>query len=68
MKIEGAVVLRIVVGEDGVPGDITILRSLGLGLDEKAVEAVRKWRFNPGMKDGVPVPVAASIVVGFRLP
>jgi TonB family protein len=67
MKIEGTVVLRIVVGVDGVPEDISVLRSLGLGLDEKAVESIGKWRFKPGMKDGVPVPVAAQVEVNFRL-
>ena len=44
-----------------------ILRSLGLGLDQKAIEAVEKWNFKPGMKDGKPVPVMATIEVNFRL-
>ena len=53
------------VGRDG---RVRLVRSLGLGLDEKAVEAIRKWRFDPGMKDGVPVNVSAQIEVNFRLP
>jgi len=67
MKFQGAVALMIVVGVDGIPGDISVVRSLGFGLDEKAVEAVRQWRFKPGTKDGVPVRVSAQIEVNFRL-
>jgi TonB family protein len=44
-----------------------VTRSLGLGLDQKALEAVAKWRFKPGMKDGKPVPVIATVQVNFRL-
>jgi TonB family protein len=44
-----------------------VIRSLGLGLDQKAIEAVQKWRFKPGQKDGKPVPVSANIEVNFRL-
>jgi len=43
------------------------LRGLGLGLDEKAMEAVEKWKFRPGYKDGKPVTVAATVEVNFRL-
>jgi periplasmic protein TonB len=44
-----------------------VQRSLGLGLDEKAIEAVKQWKFKPGYKDGQPVKVAATIEVNFRL-
>jgi TonB family protein len=66
-KFQGSVVLAIVVDEKGNPRDIRIIRPLGLGLDQKAIEAVEKWRFNPGKKDGRPVPVQAQIEVNFRL-
>jgi TonB family protein len=67
-KWQGAVLLQLVVDENGVPQDIRIVRSLGMGLDQKAIEAVQKWRFKPGLKDGNPVPVSANIEVNFRLP
>jgi len=58
-KYQGTVVLWVVVGADG--------RSLGMGLDEKAVEAVRRWKFDPAKKDGQAVAVQISIEVNFRL-
>ena len=66
-KYQGTVVLFVVVGADGRPHDIRIQRSLGLGLDEKAVEAVRTWKFEPARKDGQAVAVQVNIEVNFRL-
>lgn len=66
-KFQGTVVLSIVVDPNGKARDIRVVRPLGLGLDEKAIEAVMKWRFKPGMKDGAPVPVQATVEVNFRL-
>jgi len=66
-KFQGTVLLFVVVDEHGNPRDIKVLRPLGLGLDQKAVEAVEKWKFSPGKKDGKPVPVQAQIEVNFRL-
>ena len=66
-KFQGEVVLQVTVDEKGNPRDIKIIRPLGLGLDQKAIEAVEKWRFTPGKKDGKPVPVYAQISVNFRL-
>lgn len=66
-KYQGVVVLKVVVDPAGSVVNPQIVRSLGLGLDEKAIEAVRKWRFRPGYKDGKPVSVIAEIEVSFRL-
>jgi periplasmic protein TonB len=66
-KYQGTVVLYVEVGPDGKAHNPRIVRSLGLGLDEKAMEAVNKWKFRPGYKDGKAVTVAATIEVNFRL-
>jgi TonB family protein len=66
-KYQGTVVLNGVVDPSGRTRDLKVIRSLGLGLDEKAIEAVEKWKFRPGYKDGKPVPVYVSIEVNFRL-
>ena len=66
-KFQGTVVLWLIVGTDGRTRDIRIYRSLGMGLDEKAIEALRRWRFEPGRKDGVPVAVQVTVEVNFRL-
>jgi protein TonB len=67
VKHMGTVVLWLVVGPDGKPRDIKVLRTLGLGLDEKAIEAVKNWRFDPAMKDGKPVAVQINVEVNFHL-
>ena len=66
-KYSGTVVLYIEVDTSGHIRNPRIIRGIGLGLDEKAIEAVNKWRFKPGMKDGKPVIVAAQVEVNFRL-
>ncbi|HET7209693.1 MAG TPA: energy transducer TonB [Terriglobales bacterium] len=66
-KYQGTCVLWLIVGPDGRPRDIKIARSLGLGLDEKAIEAVKNWKFEPAMKDGKPVSVQINVEVDFRL-
>jgi len=65
-KYEGSVLLSVVVGTDGRAADLKVVKSLGMGLDEKAIEAVEQWQFRPGMKAGVPVKVQAQIEVNFR--
>jgi periplasmic protein TonB len=67
VKHMGVVVLWLVVGPDGKPRDIKVLRTLGLGLDEKAMEAVKNWRFDPALKDGKPVAVQITVEVTFHL-
>jgi len=66
-KYQGTVVLWIVVGPDGKVHDLHVQRSLGLGLDEKAIEAVKLWKFDPARKDGQPVAVQVNVEVNFRL-
>jgi TonB family protein len=66
-KYSGAVMLSIVVNTDGRADSIKVIKSLGMGLDEKAIEAVERWRFRPGTKDGAPVRVRAQVEVNFRL-
>jgi len=66
-KFQGSVVLGAIIGPDGRPRDLRVARSLGMGLDQKALEAVTKWRFSPAMKDGQPVAVQVNIEVSFRL-
>jgi TonB family protein len=66
-KYQGTVLLSAVVQRDGSIRDIRIVQSLGLGLDEKAMEAVKQWRFRPGMKGGQPVDVSVVFEVNFRL-
>ncbi len=66
-KYQGTVLLYIEVDPSGRATNIRVARSLGLGLDEKAIEAVKQWKFKPGYKDGRPVTVAATIEVNFRL-
>jgi periplasmic protein TonB len=66
-KWQGTVLLSVIVDEFGHPRDIKVAQALGLGLDQKAIEAVQKWLFKPGMKDGKPVAVFATIQVTFHL-
>ena len=66
-KYQGTVVLGLVVDSSGRPRGLKVERGLGMGLDEKALEAVRNWKFEPAEKDGKPVAVAISVEVQFRL-
>ena len=66
-KYQGTCVLSLIVGTDGLPRDIKVTRGIGKGLDEKAVEAVSKWKFEPAKKDGKPVAVFINVEIAFRL-
>lgn len=67
VKLQGSVVLSLVVDATGHPRNVKIARSLGMGLDEKAKEAVEKWKFAPAMKDGYPVATRVEVEVNFHL-
>jgi TonB family protein len=64
--LEGTVVVGIEVGTDGAAHGIHVRKSLGMGLDQKAVDAVKFWRFEPATREGKPVAVPATIEVNFR--
>ena len=66
-KIQGTVVLEVVINEEGVPKVTRVVRTLGYGLDENAVKALEQWRFRPGTKDGQPVKVGLNVEVNFNL-
>lgn len=66
-SVQGRCVLKLVVDQQGIPRDIKVIRSVGYGLDEKAVEAVQKWRFKPATLNGHPVSVQINVEVTFNL-
>jgi protein TonB len=65
-RFQGAVLMRLVIDQSGMPRNVRVVRPVGMGLDELAVNAVRRWRFRPGMKDGRAVAVIANAEVSFR--
>jgi len=65
--VEGVVVLRLTVSESGDVTDVVVTKGLGYGLDEKATEAVRRWKFKPPLKDGQPISSTANVEVDFHL-
>jgi TonB family protein len=66
-KYQGVALVSMIVDAHGIPQNVRIVKPLGYGLSEKAIEAVMKYRFKPAMKDGKPVPVKVNIEVHFRL-
>jgi TonB family protein len=67
LSIGGTVTLSIVVNKEGIAENIRVVKSLGMGLDQKAMEAVQKWRFHPGSNQGVPVSTRAVVEINFGL-
>jgi TonB family protein len=65
--VEGEVVLEVVVRSDGTVGTVRILQGLGSGLDHRATDAIRQWRFSPARRYGTPVDVLVEVAVEFRL-
>lgn len=65
--VAGMALYHTVIGADGKPGEIAVGRPIGFGLDENAVESIRKASFEPAVKDGKPVPVLLDLVVQFRI-
>jgi TonB family protein len=66
-NIVGEVLLEIIVKRDGTVGDVRVLRRLGAGLVERAIEAVRQWKFSPARLKGTPVDVVVEVAVEFKL-
>lgn len=66
-KYQGTVMLSVLVDTEGVPTNMRVIRAVGLGLDEKAKEAVAKWRFKPASQDGQPIEMETEVEVSFRL-
>jgi protein TonB len=65
--IEGDVVMEIVVRHDGTVGDVRVLQGLGSGLDQRAIAAVRQWRFTPARRRGAAVDVLVEVAMEFKL-
>jgi TonB family protein len=66
-KFQGIVLLMVVVGKDGRPYNIRVRQSLGMGLDEQAIAAVKNWRFRPATFQGQPIATQIAVQVDFHL-
>ena len=66
-KFSGNVQVALIVGSDGLPSHIHVERGIGMGLDDKAVEAVRQYKFRPATQNGKPVPVEIYVEVNFQI-
>ena len=66
-NLQGTCTLGLIVEKDGHPRNIRVLKGIGMGLDENAIEAVKTWKFEPAIKDGQPVRVEIAVEVSFHL-
>jgi len=66
-KFMGVVTVTLIVDKQGLPQDVRVLRPVGMGLDDKALEAVKQYRFKPAMENGSPVPVRVNVEVNFQI-
>jgi protein TonB len=67
-RIEGSVIMRVIVTAEGRPRDILILESLRRDLDMAAVDAMKQWQFKPATRNGQPIAVAVVVEMSFHLP
>jgi protein TonB len=65
--IHGVVILKLTVGADGAAHDVKVLHGLGYGLDDRAVETVQSWKFEPALQDGIPIDFTCAVEVSFPL-
>ncbi|HZY61332.1 MAG TPA: TonB family protein [Edaphobacter sp.] len=66
-KVAGNVLVGLWIDQNGIPSHVHVVRGIGMGLDQKAVEAVKQWRFKPAMENGKPVLVELNIEVNFQI-
>ena len=66
-KFSGNVVVNLWVDQNGLPSHVHVIRGVGMGLDEKAIEAVKQYKFRPAMENGKPVTVEMNVEVNFQI-
>lgn len=67
-RVQGSVMLKAELDENSRLIGIHVLRGLGYGLDEKAIDCARQWQFEPAMRDGAPIRTRVQLEINFRLP
>ena len=67
MKFKGIVLVNLIVDAKGKPQDVHVLRGVGMGLDEKAIKAVKQYKFKPALLGGKPVPVELNVEINFQM-